>query len=101
MIGDTFETCYFQSLAFLDYLDEYGGLGERIVGAGVEPCIAAFEFLHLQPAMCELLLIDRRYFEFSTGRGLDVFSNAYDVVGVEVKSYDGIVGFGVLRLLLY
>ena len=69
--------------------------------AGVEPCKAASECLHLQFAILQELLVDGGYLQLATGRGLHVLRHAHHLVGVEIEADDGIVRLGLLGLLLY
>ena len=48
LVGDFLDTGNFQALTLLDDLDEGGGFGKGVVGAGVEPGEAALQGLHHQ-----------------------------------------------------
>ena len=70
------------------------------MGTGVEPCEAASQRLHLQLAILEEALVHCGDLQLTACRRLDRSSYIDDFVGVEVQADDGIVGFGLGRLLL-
>ena len=49
----------------------------------------------------QIALVDGRDFQFSPCRRLYVLGRFDDAVGIEVKSYDGVVALGAFRLFLY
>ena len=98
-VGDAFEAGDLQAGALLDHLDEDGGLGEGVMGPGVEPGEAAAQDLDFQLAVLQEGLVHARNFEFAAGAGLDPLGDLDDLVGVEVEADDRIVALRVRGLL--
>ncbi len=99
-VGYALETSYLQALALLKHLDIDRRLGQRVVRAGVEPCEAAGQGLHLQLAVLEELLVDGRDLKLAACRRLDVRGHIHHLVGIEIEAHHGIVALGMLGLLL-
>lgn len=57
-VGDLFEAGDFEALAGLDGLDEGCGLQQGVVGAGVEPGVAAAHGLDVELVAREIGLVD-------------------------------------------
>ena len=56
--GDFFQAGDFESLVVLDGADELGRFQERLVGAGVEPGVAAAEEFDVEVAAFEVRTVD-------------------------------------------
>ena len=97
-VGDAFEAGDLQAGALLDYLDEDGGLGEGVMGPGVEPGEAAAQDLDFQLAVLQEGLVHARDFELPAGAGLDPLGDLDDLVGVEVEADDRVVALRVRGL---
>ena len=63
--------------------------------AGVEPCKTSRKRLYLQFAILEKFLIYSGYLKLSASRRLDILSYLNNLVGVEIKSDNSIVAFGM------
>ena len=100
-VGDPLKTRNLQSLTLLYHLYEGGCLGKRVVRAGVEPREATTECLHLQLSILEEPLVDGRDLQLTACRRPDVLRHMHHLVGIEVETNYGIVGFRMLRFLLY
>ena len=96
--GDFLGAGDLQSLALLDGGDELPGFEQAVVGAGVEPGVAATHDLDIELALFEVEAVEVGDLEFATGRRLEVAGAVDDRVVVEVEAGDGVVGFGLLRL---
>ena len=70
------------------------------MGARIEPGEAARESPDLELPVLEELLVDGGDFELAARGGLDASRDVDDLVGVEIKTYDGIIGLGLPGLLL-
>ena len=70
------------------------------MGARIEPGEAAREGPDLELPVLEELLVDGGDFELAARGGLDASRDVDDLVGVEIKTYDGIIGLGLPGLLL-
>ena len=90
----------FQSLALLDRRDELAGVEQAVVGAGVEPGVAAPQRLHLQPALLEVDAIDVGDLQLAARRRLECGGDVDHVVVVEVQPGDREVALRLARLLL-
>ena len=99
-VGDLLQAGDLEALALLDGLDVDRGVGQGVVGAGVEPGEAAAEGLDLEFAVGEETLVDTRDLQFAAGGGLDALGDLHDLVGVEVDARDGVVALRPGRLLL-
>ena len=95
VVGDVFEAGDLEAGAFFHHLHENGGLGEGVVGAGIEPGEAAAEGLDLEFAVGQEGLVDARDLQFAAGGGLDALGDVNHLVGVEVEADDGVVALGV------
>ena len=84
-----------------NYLNEIGGLHQRVGSSGVEPCETASQPLHAEAFSFKIGLIDGCYLQFSACRRLDFRCYAHNIVWIEVKPYHGKIGFGMFRLLHY
>ncbi len=99
-VGDLFQAGDLEALALLDGLYVDRGVGQGVVGAGVEPGEAAAEGLDPEFAVGQEPLVDARDLQFAAGGGLDALSYLHDLVGVEVDARDGVVALRLGRLLL-
>ncbi len=68
--------------------------------AGVEPSEATVERKHVQPTESKIIGIDARDFKFAASRRFDGLGHPHNVVGIEVKPHDCIVGLWVRRFFL-
>ena len=68
--------------------------------AGVQPCEALSEGLHLQLAVAQERLVDRRDLQLAAGGRLDPLRDVHHLVGVEIEADDGVVALRLRRLLL-
>ena len=66
----------------------------------IQPGKATLQGLHLQFLLCQILLVNGGNLQLTTSRWLDVLGNLNHAVGVEIKTYHGVVRLGVLGLLL-
>ncbi len=98
-VGDLLKAGDLEALALLNGLDVDRGVGQGVVGAGVEPGEAAAEGLDLEFAVGEEPLVDGRDLQFAAGRGLDALGDLHDLVGVEVDARDGVVALRLGRFL--
>src|SRR3546814_8525439 len=73
----------------LDGLHELRGVDEAVVGAGVEPGIAAAEALHLQLPGLEVAAVEIGNLQLAARRGLQVGSDIADLLVIEVEPGDG------------
>src|SRR3546814_11286099 len=73
----------------LDGLHELRGVDEAVVGAGVEPGIAAAEALHLQLPGLEVAAVEIGNLQPAARRGLQVGSDIADLLVIEVEPGDG------------
>ena len=97
--GDFFRAGDLEALALLDGGDELAGFEQAVVGAGVEPGVAAAHDLDVELALFEVEAVEVGDFQFTARRGLEVAGEVDDLVVVEVEAGDGVVGFGLLRFL--
>ena len=97
--GDFLGAGDLQSLALLDGGDELAGFEQTVVGAGIEPGVTAAHDLDVELAFFEVEAVEVGDLEFATWRGFEVARQADDLVVVEVEASDGVVGFGLFRLL--
>ena len=100
LVGYFFQAGHLQAGALLDDLNEGGGFGEGVVGAGVQPGEAAAQGLDLELAIGQKILVHGGDFQFSAGAGLDMLGHFHHLVGVEVEAHDGVVALGLLGLFL-
>ena len=70
--GDFFEAGDLEALALLDGGDELAGFEQAVVGAGVEPGVAAAEDLDVELASVEVEAVEVGDFQFAARRGLEV-----------------------------
>src|SRR3546814_4610954 len=77
--GDLLQAGDLQALAMLDGLHELRGVDEAVVGAGVEPGIAAAEALHLQLPGLEVAAVEIGNLQLAARRGLQVGSDIADL----------------------
>src|SRR3546814_20017306 len=84
----------------LDGLHELRGVDEAVVGAGVEPGIAAAEALHLQLPGLEVAAVEIGNLQLAARRGLQVGSDIADLLVIEVEPGDGKARLRPARLLL-
>ena len=96
--GDFFRAGNLEALAFFNGRDELAGFEQAIVGAGVEPGIAATHDFDVELSLLEVEAVEVGDLEFAAGRGLEVAGQIDDLVVVEVEAGDGVVGLGLLRL---
>ena len=68
--------------------------------ASVEPSESTTESLHFEFTIFQELLVDCGNLLFATRRWSDIGSHIHDLIGVEVKTYDGIVALWLGWLLL-
>ena len=67
----------------------------------IEPRISTVHDLDLELTTVEELFIHRGDFILSPITFLYILRNLDDIIGIEIESYDGKIGLGSLRLLLY
>ena len=91
-VGDLFEAGDLEALAGLDGLDKGGCLQKGVVGAGVEPGVAAAHGLDVKLVAREVGLVDVGDLELAARRRLDLFCDIDDVLVVKVKARHGEVG---------
>src|SRR3546814_11089674 len=84
----------------LDGLHELRGVDEAVVGAGVEPGIAAAEALHLQLPDLEVAAVEIGNLQLAARRGLQVGSDIADLLVIEVEPGEGKARLRPARLLL-
>src|SRR3546814_18347282 len=84
----------------LDGLHELRGVDEAVVGAGVEPDIAAAEALHLQLPGLELAAVELGNLQLAARRGLQVGSDIADLLVIVVQPGDGKTHLSTACLLL-
>ena len=97
-VGDFFQAGYLEAGALFQGFYEDGGVGQGIVGAGVQPGEASAKDLNFEFAVFEEFLVHGGDFQFSSGAGFDVFGNINYLVGVEVEAHHSVVALGLLRL---
>ena len=100
-VSDVLQAGDLEAGALLQNFHEDGGLGEGIVGAGVQPGEAAAEDLNLELSGGQEFLVDSGDLQLAAGRWLDVFGDFHHLVGVEIKAHHGVVALGALGFLLY
>src|SRR3546814_2164562 len=83
--GDLLQAVDLHALAMLDGLHELRGVDEAVVGAGVEPGIAAAEALHLQLPGLEVAAVENGNLQLAARRGLQVGSDIADLLVIEVE----------------
>ena len=98
--SDFFRTRDLEALAFFQRLDELAGLDQAVVGARVEPCIAAAEHLHVQLVVVEVDPIEVGDLELAAGARLKRASALNHLLVVKVESSHRITTFRRLGLLL-
>lgn len=91
-VGDLFEAGNLEALAGLDGLDKGSCLQQGIVGAGVEPGVAAAHGLDVELLAREIGLVDIGDLELAARGWLDGLRNRDDVLVVEVEACHGVVG---------
>ncbi len=75
-------------------------LEQAVVGAGVEPGVAAAHDLDVELAQLEVALVDVGDLELAARRRLDVGRDVADLAVVEVQARDRVVALGHLGLFL-
>ncbi|OIQ72078.1 hypothetical protein GALL_462990 [mine drainage metagenome] len=78
----------------LDGLDEIAGFDQALVGAGIEPGIAAAHDLHTELVALEINAVEIGNLQFASRRWLQVGGDIDDLVVVEIKTGDGIIAPG-------
>ena len=68
--------------------------------AGIKPCKASSKCLHLKGSTVQILVVDTGNLYLSSGRRLYILGNLNNIIVIEIKSRNGIVGLRILRLLL-
>ena len=91
-VGDLFEAGNLEALTGLDGLNEGCGLQQGVVGAGVEPGVAAAHGLDVELLAREVGLVDVGNLELAARRWLDGLRDRDDVLVVEVEARHGEVG---------
>ena len=99
-VGDLFETGNLEALAGLNGLDKGCGLQQGVVGAGVEPGVAAAHGLDVELVAREVSLVDVGDLEFTAGRWLYRLGDIDDVLVVEIEARHGKVGLWLGWLFL-
>ena len=95
--GNAFEAGDFQALAFFEDFNVDGGVGQRVVGAGVEPREAAGQGLNLKLSGGEICLINGGYFQLAARRRANVGGDVNNAVGIEIQPDNRIVAARILR----
>src|SRR5690606_9076835 len=90
--GDLLRAAHAQPLARLDGLDEVRGLDQRLVGAGVEPGVAAAELLQVQAALLEVAAVEIGDLELAAWRRLELRREVARPAIVEIQAGDRVVG---------
>ena len=98
---DSLKARYLQPLPFLDHLHKCGSLGERIVGAGVQPCEPSSQSLYFKLPILKEHLVDGSYFIFSTSGWFDGSGHFNHIIRIEIQPRDGIIALRLCGLLLY
>ena len=88
-VGDLFEAGDLEALARLDGLDEGGGLQQGVMGAGVEPGVAAAHGLDVELVAREVGLVDVGNLELTAGRRLYRLRDIDDILVVEIEARHG------------
>lgn len=99
-VGDLFEAGDLEALAGLDGLDEGRGLQQGVVGAGVEPGVAAAHGLDVELVAREVGLVDVGDLELTARRRLYRLGDRDDVLVVEIEARHGKIGLWLGRLFL-
>lgn len=99
-VGDLFEAGDLEALAGLDGLDEGCGLQQGVVGAGVEPGIAAAHGLDVELVAREVGLVDVSDLELTARRWLYRLRDIDDVLVVEIEARHGEIRLRLGWLLL-
>ena len=71
------------------------------MGARIQPGETSLQATHQQILASQIGLVYRGYLQFPACAGFDVLGNLHHAIGIEVKTYHGVVAFRVLRLFLY
>ena len=70
VVGDFFETGYFESLAMFDRGDEVAGLQKTFMGAGIKPGQAPAQEFHFELSSIQIRPVNIGNFQFASGGGL-------------------------------
>ncbi len=98
--GDLFRAGDLEALPVFQRGDELAGIQQALVGACIEPGIAALEDLHVQLALLQIGLVDSGDFQLAAGAGLDRFGDIDHLAVVEIEAGDGVITFRLRRLFL-
>src|SRR5882672_7903366 len=97
--GDLLGAADLQALAILDGLDELGGAQQARRRAGVEPGIAAAQFLDGEASVLQVMRIDVGDLEFTARRARYLGGDVANIRIVEIEAGHRPVRLGLLRLL--
>ena len=67
----------------------------------IEPGISSVHDLYFEISLFEICGVYRSDFEFATMTRLHVFRDLYDVIGIEIESYDCVFGLGDCWFFFY
>lgn len=84
LVGYLLDTADFEASAFLDDFDELAGSSHAFECASIEPGAAAAHGLDLQFAAPQVLFVHGRNLQLAAGARLDILSDFYDVVVIEI-----------------
>ncbi len=96
--GDFLRASDLQALALFNRGDELPGFEQAVVGAGVQPGVAAAEGLHLQLALLQIDAVDVGDLQLAARRGLEVGGDVAHLRVVEVQAGDGVAALRLGRL---
>ena len=99
-VGNLFEAGDLEALAGLDGLDKGCGLQQGVVGAGIEPGVAAAHGLDVELMAREVCLVDVGDLELTAGRRLYCLRDIDDVLVVEIEASHGEIRLRLGWLLL-
>ena len=83
--GDFFGAGNHEALAFLQRGNKASSIQQAVVGAGVEPSIAAAHDFDIQLVLRQIAFVDVGDFQLTACRGLDVGGDVADVVVVKYR----------------
>lgn len=95
--GDFLGAGDLEALAVFDGLDELAGFQQAVVGAGVEPGIAAAQVFDMQPFLVQIEPVEVGDLQLAARRRADLFGQVHHLFIEEVESGDGVARFGLGR----